>query len=189
MLDELQEQARKLYTDGEYVHALADFSVLREIRSRREGPYSVKYLANLHDCVRCMLPLRLWSDMTVLCTELHGKYVRTHGRAARDTVDVAKMWAWAMVQRHEYQSAVRLYLVTADAVWDIDGECARRLVGAAAAQPARPRDAAAEAGRGEIDGITLTHTTDLVAAIEALRAALGTDDGARPSLTVDGLAL
>ena len=40
MLAEMQQDAESLYAAGEYDHALAEFSVLREMRSRREGPYS-----------------------------------------------------------------------------------------------------------------------------------------------------
>ena len=41
MLDELNDQAHADYDAGDFTSALASFSVLREIRSRREGPYSV----------------------------------------------------------------------------------------------------------------------------------------------------
>ena len=45
MLAEMQDEAEAYLSAGEYSHALAEFSVLREIRSRREGPYSVMYLS------------------------------------------------------------------------------------------------------------------------------------------------
>mgnify|MGYP006923450623 CR=1 FL=1 len=55
MIEEMQAEAQALLSAGEYTHALAEFSVLREIRARREGPYSPRYLSNLHDCIRCCL--------------------------------------------------------------------------------------------------------------------------------------
>ncbi len=132
MIEELQAEAEALLAAGEYEHALAAFSVLREVRARREGPYSTKYLSNLHDCVRCMSHLQLWMDANYLCSELHGKYVRTHGRGGEaDTVDVAKHWAWALVNLHDYPPAIRLYLMTADALWEVDPGQAQRLLGAA----------------------------------------------------------
>ena len=129
----MQQDAEAHYAAGEYDHALAEFSVLREMRSRREGPYSVSYLANVHDCVRCMSALELWADSDPLCRELYGKYVHTHGRGEAATVDVAKHWAWALVHLADYAHALRLYLLTADALWETDPVAARRLLGAAAA--------------------------------------------------------
>ncbi|MFT4085989.1 MAG: hypothetical protein QM658_02365 [Gordonia sp. (in: high G+C Gram-positive bacteria)] len=184
MLDELEAQARSEYAAGEYTHALADFSVLREIRSRREGPYSVKYLRSLHDCVRCMRHLQLWRDSDLLCSELYSKYLRTHGRGETDTVDVAKHWAWAMVNLADYPSAVRLYLATADALWDVDHHTALRLLGAAAAH-IEPEHEAVDG----LAGITLAHTTDLAASFDDLAERLGNDASARASITFDGLAL
>ena len=37
MLDEMQAEAKSLYVDGEYLRALAEFSVLAEIRARRKA--------------------------------------------------------------------------------------------------------------------------------------------------------
>ena len=56
VLAKIEAEAAQYLSAGEWTHALAEYSVLREIRSRREGPYSVTYLSNLHDCVRCMSP-------------------------------------------------------------------------------------------------------------------------------------
>ncbi|MFM9377104.1 hypothetical protein [Gordonia sp. VNK21] len=179
MLDELEVQARSMYDAGEYEHALAEFSVLREIRSRREGPYSVKYLAAMHECVRCMRHLQLWQDSDLLCSELHGKYLRTHGRAEADTVDVAKHWAWAMVHLDAIAEAVALYLVTADALWEVDRDGAGRLLGAAAAHRGP--------GAGDDDplaGLSLTHTTELA---QALREVADLADGDRPAVGFDGV--
>lgn len=184
MLDELNSQARELYDAGDFSHALADYSVLREIRSRREGPYSVKYLAALHDCVRCMSHLNLWTDSDLLCSELHSKYVRTHGRGGGDTVDVARHWGWAMVHLDQQASAAILCITTADAMWDDDLTGADLLLGAAAAQSS---DAAGLAETGVLDGIRLTHPTELIAALDRWNKAL-TDDGARISVTTDSLA-
>lgn len=160
MLDELETQAHEYYAAGEYTHALADYSVLREARARHEGPYSVKYLHALHCSVRCMRHLKLWQDTDLLCRELHAKYVRTHGRGEADTVDVAKHWAWAMVQLGAVNAAVSLYLVTADAVWETDTATARTLLRAAAAY-APPAD-------DPLAGLTLTHTTELADSMRSL---------------------
>ncbi|AVL98960.1 hypothetical protein C6V83_00325 [Gordonia iterans] len=182
MLDELEAQAREYYAAGEYDHALADFSVLREVRARREGPYSVKYLRALHDSVRCMRHLRLWQDTDLLCRELHGKYVRTHGRGEPDTVDVAKHWAWAMLHLDAVNAAVDLYLRTADAVWDTDPSTARRLLGAAAVHTPR----IAEVPDDALAGLSLTHTTELADSLRRLADRLGTDSGAAASIDFDG---
>ena len=184
MLDELNLQAHDLYEAGEYTHALADYSVLREIRSRREGPYSVKYLAALHDCVRCMSHLSLWSDSNLLCSELHAKYVRTHGRGGVDTVDVARHWSWAMVHLDQPTPAASLCLTTADAIWESDPAGADRLVGAAAAQSPEAPDIA---GAGLIDGVRLAHSVEIVSALNRWHSVL-TDDAARTSVTAETLA-
>ncbi|WP_298441477.1 hypothetical protein [Gordonia sp. (in: high G+C Gram-positive bacteria)] len=176
MLDELEAQAREMYAAGEYAHALADFSVLREVRGRREGPYSVKYLRALHDSVRCMRHLALWQDTDLLCSELHAKYVRTHGPGEADTVDVAKHWAWAMVQLDAVSSAATLYVRTADALWDVDLPAARRLLGAAAVHTRR-------VVVDPLAGLTLAHTTELAGAFRDLQGRL-TDDA--PSTDFDG---
>ncbi|MFT3660892.1 MAG: hypothetical protein QM809_05700 [Gordonia sp. (in: high G+C Gram-positive bacteria)] len=181
MLDELETQAHEFYTAGEYTHALADFSVLREVRARREGPYSVKYLRALHWSVRCMRPLQLWQDTDLLCRELHAKYVRTHGRGEADTVDVAEHWAWAMVHLDAVNAAVALYVRTADAVWDTDLATARRLLGAAAVHTRRLADDSVDA----LAGIALTHTTELAESFRNLAKRLGNDDAA-PSIDLGG---
>lgn len=188
----MQDEATALLNAGEYSHALAEFSVLREIRGRREGPYSTMYLSNLHDCVRCMSHLELWADSTPLCRELHGKYVRTHGRGQSDTVDVAKHWAWALVHLHDYPPAVRLYLTTADALWDEDREQARRLLGAALAHRT-DNDPAALFSADEdtlIDGARLAHAHDVLVTMNRLVDQLSPDtDTMRASVTFDGLAI
>ena len=190
VIEEMQAEARALLSAGEYDHALAEFSVLREIRSRREGPYSVMYLSNLHDCVRCMSHLMLWSDASHLCRELHGKYVRTHGRAEADTVDVAKHWAWALIHLHEYPPAVRLYLTTADALWDDDPTAARRLLGAALAHRSDADPIAMLRDRGTdglIDQARLAHSHDVLATLNDLADHLGAESSRRELLTIDGL--
>lgn len=188
MLDEMEDEAATLFSAGEFAHALAEFSVLREIRARREGPYSVHYLKNLHDCVRCMSALELWADSTPLCRELHGKYRRTHGPAESDTVDVAKHWAWASLHLQDYPLAVRIYLTTADALWDADPEQARRLLAAAVAHRA---DADVLTGPDTpVDGRTLRHGPDVWAAIGQIadeHAAYRRD--LRPAVTFEGLSL
>lgn len=189
MLAEMQREAQALYSAGEYHHALAEFSVLAEIRSRREGPYSVGYLSNLHDCVRCMSKLQLWSDSDSRCRELYGKYVRTHGRGQNDTVDVAKHWAWALVHLADYPPAVRLYLLTADALWDTDPAQARRLVGAAVVHRHGVDPALMLAG-DTLDGVSLGHGADVYAAVTDIVATLppGTRDSDE-RVSIDGLAI
>lgn len=190
VIEEMQDEARSLLSAGEYTHALAEFSVLREIRSRREGPYSPMYLSNLHDSVRCMSQLQLWSDATPLCRELHGKYVRTHGRGDVDTVDVAKHWAWALVHLNDFPPAVRLYLVTADALWATDRAQAHRLLGAALAHR-HDDDPMALVTPGAIDGVGLHHARDVLADLDDLRAHLPSGDEldatALRRTTIDGL--
>ncbi|GAA3704110.1 hypothetical protein GCM10022238_19040 [Gordonia hankookensis] len=192
----MQDEAEALLSAGEYTHALAEFSVLREIRSRREGPYSIKYLSNLHDCVRCMSQLHLWADSTPLCRELHGKYVRTHGPGQTDTVDVAKHWAWALLNLHDYPPAVRLYLTTADALWDADPDQARRLLAAAVAHRTDADPLAmiatddALVGNTLIDTARLTHSHDVLVMINRLVDELPANaESARASVTFDGLAI
>lgn len=187
----MQDEAQSLFEAGEYGHALAEFSVLREIRSRREGPYSAMYLSNLHDCVRCMSELEMWSDSSYLCRELHGKYVRTHGRGRGDTVDVAKHWAWALVHLNDYPPAVRLYLVTADALWDSDRDQAHRLLGAALVHR-HDSDPEGLVSPGTIDGVCLHHAADVLADLSALRTDLPRgrelDDTRFDRTTINGLA-
>lgn len=187
----MQDEAEGLLSAGEYTHALAEFSVLREIRSRREGPYSIKYLSNLHDCVRCMSQLHLWADSTPLCRELHGKYVRTHGPGQTDTVDVAKHWAWALLHLHDYPPAVRLYLTTADALWDADPDQARRLLAAAVAHRGEADPLAMiSADTALIDSARLTHSHDVLVMINRLVDQLPPNAAsARASVTFDGLAI
>ncbi|MCF8603667.1 hypothetical protein L5I01_09885 [Gordonia sp. HY442] len=184
MLDELNCHARDLYDAGEFTGALADYSVLREIRSRREGPYSVKYLAALHDCVRCMSHLGLWTDSDLLCSELHAKYVRTHGRGGSDTVDVARHWGWAMVHLQQADPVAALCITTADAMWDADRPGADLLLGAAAAQSHGSTELA---DTGLVDGVHLRHAEELVTALRRWTRAL-TDDGARTSVTANSLS-
>lgn len=183
----MQAEAQALISAGEYTHALAEFSVLREIRSRREGPYSPMYLSNLHDCVRCTSQLQLWSDCTPLCSELHGKYVRTHGRGERDTVDVAKHWAWALVHLHDYPPALRLYLTTADALWEADPQQALRLLGAAAVYR-HGTDPASLVAPGLIDGVKLAHSRDLLSTINQLIADVPDGSDREGEVTFDGFA-
>lgn len=188
MLDEMQDEAAALFSAGEFGHALAEFSVLREIRARREGPYSVSYLRNLHDCVRCMSALELWADSSPLCRELHGKYRRTHGPGQSDTVDVAKHWAWASIHLRDYPLAVRIYLTTADALWDADPEQARRLLAAAVAHraDADPGQVLVAADT-PIDGRRLRHGTDVLAAIGHITDEHQTFGGdPRESVTFEG---
>ncbi|MGW0036919.1 hypothetical protein [Gordonia sp. NPDC003376] len=186
----MQDEALALLRAGDYGHALAEFSVLREIRSRREGPYSPMYLSNLHDSVRCMSQLRRWADSTPLCRELHGKYVRTHGRGEADTVDVAKHWAWALVHLDDHPPAVRLYVLTADALWDIDRPQAHRLLGAALAHR-HDIDPEALVSPGTIDGVGLRHLDGVLADLRELRTGFPdvaeADDVAFERTTIDGL--
>ncbi|MFT4125894.1 MAG: hypothetical protein QM662_06650 [Gordonia sp. (in: high G+C Gram-positive bacteria)] len=190
MIEEMQDEARSLLSAGEFGHALAEFSVLREIRARREGPYSPMYLSNLHDCVRCLSALQKWSDATPLCRELHGKYVRTHGRGEADTVDVAKHWAWALVHLDDYPPALRLYVLTADALWDADRGQAHRLLGAAVAHR-HGADLAALASPGVIDGVGLRHTAAVLTELAGLSAGLPAgaelDRTVFDRTTIDGL--
>lgn len=183
----MQQDAEALYAAGEYDHALAEFSVLREMRSRREGPYSVSYLANVHDCVRCMSALELWADSNPLCRELYGRYVHTHGRGEADTVDVAKHWAWALVHLADYAHATRLYLLTADALWESDPSQARRLLGAAAAHR-HDTDPTTLLADERLDGVRVRNAAALKPALTELLSTL--PPGASPSsprVTFDGL--
>ncbi|WP_076475607.1 hypothetical protein [Williamsia sterculiae] len=116
MIEEMQLEATALLAAGEYEHALAEFSVLREIRARREGPYSVMYLSNLHDAVRCMCHLRRWSDSEPLSAELCHKYSFTHAAAESDAVDAAKRYAWALLQLGKPAFAADVYRKTAAAL-------------------------------------------------------------------------
>lgn len=184
MIEEMQADADALHARGEYMHALAEYSVLREIRGRREGPYSPMYLANLHSCVRCMYHLELWLDSMPLCKELHGKYVRTHGRAEHDTVDVAKLWAWAMLHVGQLPPALTLYLSTADALWDNDPGAARQLLGAVAAHRVDVNPTPL------IDAAALAHSLEVVTTLNDLIGSVAADpSSAKAALTVDGLAL
>ncbi|MBD0021845.1 hypothetical protein GII33_20270 [Gordonia pseudamarae] len=183
VLAKIEEEAAQYLSAGEWAHALAEYSVLREIRSRREGPYSITYLSNLHDCVRCMSQLALWSDSDQACRELHNKYVRTHGRSEAQTVDVAKHWAWALVHLGQLPPATGLYLMTADALWDTDPAQARQLLGAAAAYRARTGMDTPASPR------PLLHEPAVTAALADLTTWLAdaaTDDDLH--LTIDGLA-
>jgi hypothetical protein len=135
MIDALQHEADALLAAGDYAHALPEFCVLREIRARQDGPYSRKYLANLHDAVRCMCHLQKWSDSEPLAKELYGKYVRTDGPAGPKTVDAAKRYAWALVQLDKTDPAITVYLAVADALWGHgDHDQALTMLGAALAR-------------------------------------------------------
>lgn len=184
----MQQDAEAHYAAGEYDHALAEFSVLREMRSRREGPYSVSYLANVHDCVRCMSALELWADSDPLCRELYGKYVHTHGRGEAATVDVAKHWAWALVHLADYAHALRLYLLTADALWETDPVAARRLLGAAAAHR-NGSDPMTLLSDERVDGVAIRHAGALGTALADLVSTTRSADAHRrpQRVTIDGL--
>ncbi|WP_066163799.1 hypothetical protein [Gordonia hydrophobica] len=187
MLDELNDQAQADYDAGQFSAALAGFSVLREIRARREGPYSVKYLAAVHDSVRCMSQLERWADSDLLCSELHSKYVRTLGRGEAITVDVAKHWAWSMMHLRDLRAAIGLYLTTADAMWDTDAAGAAQLIGAAAAIPAvRP---AAMVWKGIVDGVALRHPDELLNVLTIWTSRLSANESVEPTITLDGLAM
>ena len=188
MLAEMQQDAESLYAAGEYDHALAEFSVLREMRSRREGPYSVSYLANVHDCVRCMSALELWADSNPLCHELYGKYVHTHGRGEADTVDVAKHWAWALVHLADYARALRLYVLTADALWDTDPAQARRLLGAAAVHR-HDTDPTTLLADDRLDGVPIHHAGALGSTLAEFISTTPPADVAQlpERVTIDGL--
>lgn len=183
MIEELQVEATALLAAGEFSHALAEFSVLREIRSRRDGPYSLMYLSNLHDSVRCMCHLERWSDSEPLCRELYGKYRRTHGPGQADTVDAAKRYAWALVQLHKIDPAVAIYLATADALWTLgDRVAALAMLGAAVVH--RQRDE-----RDVVPVLSfeaLRNAADLQTAAALVGAGAPVPDG---SLTIDGLLL
>lgn len=188
MLEEMTAEATARFDAGEFGPALAGFSVVREIRARREGPYSVDYLAASHACVRCLSELGRWPDNDVLCTELHGKYVRTHGRGGEDTVDVAKHWAWSLVQLGDLVTAAQLYLSTADATWESDPAGSRRLLAAAAVQApgASPVDLIDGA---VVDGARLRHTAEVIAALDDLARELAADDAPDHRLTFDGVSM
>lgn len=112
----MQREATELFAAGEYTHALAEFSVLREIRCRREGPYSLMCLSNLHDVIRCQVRLQLWAECEPMCRDLLAKYTFTHGLADPDTVDVAEHMAATLNGLGRPDEAAELYLRTADAL-------------------------------------------------------------------------
>lgn len=150
MIDELQHEADALLAAGDYAHALPEFCVLREIRGRQDGPYSLKYLANLHDAVRCMCHLQRWADSEPLARELYGKYVRTDGPAGPKTVDAAKRYAWALVQLDKTDPAIAVYLAVADALCGRgDADQTLAMLGAAVAR------------RQDLCFDTLRHAVDL----------------------------
>ncbi len=183
VIDELQDEAAALLAAGDWTHALAEFSVLREIRSRRDGPYSLMYLSNLHDSIRCMCHLERWSDSEPLCRELYGKYRRTHGPGEADTVDAAKRYAWALVQLHKIDPAVAVYLATADALWTV-GDRAQSLAFLGAAVVHRQRDDSGAVATLSFD--ELRNGSDLQTAAVLVASGLPAPDG---SLTMDGLRL
>ncbi|MGY3551864.1 hypothetical protein ACVWY6_000045 [Williamsia sp. R60] len=116
VLDEMQREATELFQAGEYTHALAEFSVLREIRARREGPYSLMCLSNLHDVIRCLVHLGKWEACEPLCRDLLAKYMFTHGPADPDTVDVVGHMATTLSGLGRHTEAAELYGRTADAL-------------------------------------------------------------------------
>ena len=121
---------RSRSTSTGYLRALAEFSVLAG--SAHDGKARTPQLsAQPPRRIRCAYELARWPDCaSASAPNLHGKYVRTHGRAESDTVDVAKRWAWALLNLREYRRAVAVYLQTADALWESDPVAARRLLGA-----------------------------------------------------------
>jgi hypothetical protein len=142
VLDEMQREATELFQAGEYTHALAEFSVLREIRARREGPYSVMCLSNLHDVIRCLVQLEKWTACEPLCRDLLAKYMFTHGPADPDTIEVAGHMAATLDGLGRHPEAAELYNRTAD-ILDAAGQH-RRALGlrdAAAASLARGSEA------------------------------------------------
>ncbi len=183
MIDELQDEASALFAAGEWAHALAEFSVLREIRARRDGPYSLMYLSNLHDSVRCMCRLERWSDSEPLSRELYGKYRRTHGAGEPDTVDAAKRYAWALVQLHKIDPAVALYVTTADALWTV-GDRTQSLALLGAALVHRLGDSSGTGKPLDFDG--LRNGPDLQSAAILVAAGLPAPAG---SITMQGLRL
>lgn len=116
VLDEMQREATELFQAGEYTHALAEFSVLREIRARREGPYSLMCLSNLHDVIRCLVHLGKWEACEPLCRDLLAKYMFTHGPTDPDTVDVVGHMAATLSGLGRHTEAAELYGRTADAL-------------------------------------------------------------------------
>ena len=116
VLDEMQREATELFQAGEYTHALAEFSVLREIRARREGPYSLMCLSNLHDVIRCLVHLGKWEACEPLCRDLLAKYMFTHGPTDPDTVDVVGHMATTLSGLGRHTEAAELYVRTADAL-------------------------------------------------------------------------
>ncbi len=114
VLDEMQREATELFAAGEYSHALAEFSVLREIRCRREGPYSLMCLSNLHDMIRCQVRLKMWAECEPMCRNLLAKYTFTHGLADPDTIDVTEHMAAILNGLGRPDEAADLYLRTAD---------------------------------------------------------------------------
>jgi len=114
VLDEMQREATELFEAGEYEHALAEFSVLKEIRCRREGPYSLKCLSNLHDVIRCQVRLGLWVECEPQCRELLAKYTFTHGPTDPDTLDVVEHMARTLDALGRTDQAAELCERTAD---------------------------------------------------------------------------
>jgi hypothetical protein len=114
VLDEMQREATELFAAGEYTHALAEFSVLREIRCRREGPYSLMCLSNLHDVIRCQVRLKLWADCEPMCRDLLAKYTFTHGPTDPDTLDVTEHMIATLDGLGRHDEAADLCSRTAD---------------------------------------------------------------------------
>lgn len=112
----MQREATELFAAGEYAHALAEFSVLREIRCRREGPYSLLCLSNMHDVIRCQVHLQLWAECEPVCRDLLAKYTFTHGPTDPDTIDVTEHMAATLNGLGRPEEAAELHLRTADAL-------------------------------------------------------------------------
>jgi hypothetical protein len=116
VLDEMQREATDLFKAGEYSHALAEFSVLREIRARREGPYSSMCLSNLHDVIRCLVHLEKWQACEPMCRDLLAKYMFTHGPTDPDTIEVVGHMGATLVGLGRHAEAAELYVGTADSL-------------------------------------------------------------------------
>lgn len=112
----MESEAADLYAKGDYDAALAEFSVLREVRARRDGPYSKNYLTDLLGSVRCMGKLERWTDLEPISAEFYNKYLRTHPAADAISVEAAKWLAWAKSHTGQGSAAADLYVRAADAL-------------------------------------------------------------------------
>ena len=116
VLEEMESEAADLYAKGDYDAALAEFSVLREVRARRDGPYSKNYLTDLLGSVRCMGQLERWGDLEPISAEFYNKYLRTHPAADAISVEAARWLAWAKSHTGQGSAAADLYVRAADAL-------------------------------------------------------------------------